>query len=172
VEVRVKVTVLPVAKHKVDALADPILAEIIDEGMTDMQKAKAIHSWVLNNIAYNNDGEKEDVLDGAYNGLTLRRGDCYTYFALAKYMLERVGIESVDVHRIPGTDMAHYWLLLDLGDGWRHFDATRVKADQYRSNSGFMMTESQAQAFCKATHQPDFYTYDPALLPEGVVIVE
>ena len=172
VEVRVKVTVLPVGKDKVDALADPILAEIITEGMTDTQKAKAIHSWVQNNIAYNNDGEKEDVLDGAYNGLTLRRGDCYTYYALAKYMLGRVGIESVDVHRIPGTDMAHYWMLLDLGDGWRHYDATRVKGDQYRPNSGFMMTESQAQAFCKATNQPDFYTIDPAVMPEGIVIVE
>jgi len=172
VEVRVKVTVLPVAKYKVDALADPILAEIIRDDMTDTEKAKAIHNWVLNNIAYNNDGEKEDVLDGAYNGLTLRRGDCYTYFALAKYMLERVGIDSVDVHRIPGTDMAHYWLLLDLGDGWRHYDPTRVKRPELRPNNGFMMTESQAQAFCRATNQPDFYTYDPALLPEGVVIVE
>ena len=172
VEVRVKVTVLPVGKDKVDALADPILAEILDEGMTDTEKAKAIHAWVNANIAYNNDGEKEDVLDGAYNGLTLRRGDCYTYYALAKYMLERVGIESVDIERIPGTDMAHYWLLLDLGEGWRHYDATRVKGAQYRPNNGFMMTEAQAQAFCKATHQPDFYTYDPALLPEGLVIVE
>jgi len=172
VEVQVTVTVLPVAKEKVDALADPILAEIISAGMTDTQKAKAIHYWVLENIAYTNDGEKEDVLDGAYNGLQLRRGDCYTYYALAKYMLDRVGIESVDVHRVPGTDMAHYWLLLDLGEGWRHFDATRVKRPESRPNNGFMMTESQAQAFCRATNQPDFYTYDPALLPEGVVIVE
>jgi len=172
VEVRVKVTVLPVGEDKVAARADPILAEIISEGMTDTQKAKAIHTWVLNNIAYNNDGEKEDILDGAFNGLTLRRGDCYTYYALSKYLLSRVGIESLDMERIPGTDMAHYWLLVDLGEGWRHFDATRVKAAQYRPNNGFMMTESQAQAFCKATHQPDFYTYIPELLPEGVVIVE
>ncbi|MDR2686447.1 MAG: hypothetical protein LBB75_01745 [Oscillospiraceae bacterium] len=172
VEARVKVTVLPVGKGKVEALADPILEEIIGEGMTDTQKAKAIHNWVNVNIAYNNDGEKEDVLDGAYNGLNLRRGDCYTYYALSKYLLERVGIESVDIERIPGTDMAHYWLLLDLGEGWRHFDATRVKGAQYRPNNGFMMTEAQAQAFCRATNQPDFYTYDPALLPEGVVIVE
>ena len=172
VEAKITVTVLPVGEEKVAALADPILAEIITEGMTDTEKAKAIHGWVVENIAYNNDGEKEDVLDGAYNGLTLRRGDCYTYYALAKYLLERVGIESVDIHRIPGTDMAHYWLLLDLGDGWRHFDATRVKSAQYRPNNGFMMTESQAQAFCKATNQPDFYTYDPALLPEGITIVE
>jgi len=172
VEVRVKVTVLPVGKDKVDALADPILAEILNEGMTDTQKARAIHEWVNTNIAYTNDGEKEDVLDGAYNGLTLRRGDCYTYFALSKYMLGRVGIEGIDLERIPGTDMAHYWMLLDLGEGWRHYDSTRVKAAQYRPNNGFMMTASQAQAFCDATRQPDFYTYRPEMLPEGVVIVE
>ena len=172
VEARVKVTVLPVGKDKVDALADPILAEILTEGMTDTQKAKAIHAWINANIGYTNDGEKEDILDGAYNGLKLRHGDCYTYYALSKYMLERVGIEGIDLERIPGTDMTHYWMLLDLGEGWRHYDATRVKAAQYRPNNGFMMTASQAQAFCDATHQPDFYTFRPEMLPEGVVIVE
>ena len=172
VEARVKVTVLPVGEDKVAELADPILAEIIREDMTETQKAKAIHNWVLNNIGYNSDGEKESVLDGAYNGLTLRRGDCYTYYALAKYLLGRVGIESIDLERIPGTHTRHYWLLVDLGEGWRHFDATRVKRPESRPNNGFMMTESQAQAFCRATNQPDFYTYVPEMLPEGVTIVE
>ncbi|MCL1952624.1 MAG: hypothetical protein FWF60_07330 [Oscillospiraceae bacterium] len=172
VEARVKVTVLPVGEDKVAALADPILAQIITPGMTDTQKAKAIHTWVNTNIAYSNEGEKEDILDGAYNGLTLRRGDCYTYFALSKYLLSREGIEGIDLERIPGTDMTHYWMLLNLGDGWRHYDTTRVKAAEYRPNNGFMMTESQAQAFCKATHQPDFYTYRPEMLPAGIKIVE
>ena len=172
VEVTVKLTVLPVGEDKVAALADPILASIIREDMTDTQKAKAIHTWVNTNIAYSNEGEKEDILDGAYNGLTLRSGDCYTYFALSKYLLSRVGIEGIDLERIPGTDMTHYWMLLDLGEGWRHYDTTRVKRADARPNNGFMMTESQAQAFCKATYQPDFYTYRPEMLPEGVVIVE
>ena len=172
VETRVKVTVLPVGEDKVAAKADPILAEIIKEGMTDTEKARAIHAWVNTNIAYSNEGEKEDILDGAYNGLTLRRGDCYTYYALSKYLLGRVGIEGIDLERIPGTDMTHYWMLLNLGEGWRHYDTTRVKAAQYRPNNGFMMTEAQAQAFCDATHQPDFYTYRPEMLPEGVTIVE
>jgi len=172
VTARVKVTVLPVGRDKVDALADPILAQILEEGMTDTQKAKAIHAWINTNIGYTNEGEKEDVLDGAYNGLTLRHGDCYTYYALSKYMLERVGIEGIDLERIPGTDMTHYWMLLDLGEGWRHYDTTRVKRSEYRPNNGFMMTESQARAFCDATNQPDFYTYRPEMLPEGVTIVE
>ena len=172
VEARVKVTVLPVGEDKVAALADPILAQIITDDMTPTQKSKAIHGWVNANIAYTDAGEKEDVLDGAYNGLKLRQGDCYTYYALSKYLLGRVGIEGIDLQRIEGTDMTHYWMLLDLGEGWRHYDTTRVKAAQYRPNNGFMMTESQAQAFCNATHQPDFYTYRPEMLPEGVTIVE
>lgn len=170
-EVRIKVTVLPVGEATVAALADPVLDEIITEDMTDTQKAKAIHNWVVTNIAYSNEGEKENVLDGAYNGLSLRQGDCYTYYALAKYFLGRVGIESVDMTRIPGTDSAHYWLLLNLGEGWRHFDATRVKRSDLRPNNGFMMTASQAESFSKATNQPDFYAFDPSTLPEGVTIV-
>jgi hypothetical protein len=169
------VTVLPVTEEAVARLADPILRKILKPGAGDAENALAIHTWVHENITYTNAGEKSSVLEGAYNGLTLRRGDCYTYYALSKYFLERVGIESIDMRRVPQAETRHYWLALDLGEGWHHFDACPVLLGygQYRPHDGFMMTEREAQAFANGRlDKPDDYTYDPAeCLPDGVRIV-
>jgi len=170
-----KVTVLGVSAQALALLADPILEEIIRPDMSDEEKALAIHTWIKSNISYTNTGEKNSVLEGAYNGLTLRSGDCYTFYALAKYFLERVGIESVDMHRVPEAETRHYWLALDFGEGWHHYDACPVTQNygQYRARGGFMMTDGEAQAFANGPiNKPDYYHYDPAELPEGVAIVE
>jgi len=169
------VTVLAVSEEALAREADPILEAIILPGMSDTEKAQAIHTWIKSNVTYTNTGDKNSVWEGAYNGLTLYQGDCYTFYALAKYLLERVGIASVDMHRVPEADTRHYWLALDLGEGWHHFDACPVTQgfSQYRARGGFMMTEGEAQEFARGPiERPDYYTYDPAQLPEGVEIVE
>ena len=174
--VTAKVTVLAVSEEEVALLADPILEEIIEPGASDEEKALAIHTWVKANITYTNTGDKNSVLEGAYNGLTLHQGDCYTFYALAKYLLDRVGIESIDMHRVPEAETRHYWLALDLGEGWHHYDACPVTQDfgQYRARGGFMMTDGEAQEFANGPiGRPDYYAYDPAeCLPEGVEIVQ
>jgi len=169
------VTVLAVSEESLALEADPILEEIILPGMSDTEKAQAIHTWVKSSITYTNTGDKDSVWEGAYNGLTLHQGDCYTYYALAKYLLGRVGIESVDMRRVPEAETRHYWLALDLGEGWRHYDACPVTHGfgQYRARGGFMLTDGEAREFADGPiGRPDYYTYDPALLPEGVEIVQ
>jgi len=167
------VTVLAVSEAALAELADPILEELIRPGMGAEEKALAIHTWVQTNIAYTNTGEKESVLEGAYNGLTLRSGDCYTFYALAKYFLNRVGIESIDMHRVPEADTLHYWLLVDLGGGWHHYDACPILRGhaEERPRLGFMLTESEAQSFAEVYERPNYYSYPPECVPEGVEIV-
>jgi len=168
------VTVTAVSEEDVALLADPILLELILPGATDTENALAIHTWIRFNISYTATGEKNSVLEGAYNGLTLYQGDCYTYYALSKYFLSRVGIASVDMQRVPEAETRHYWLAVDLGEGWHHYDACPVTQDfgQYRARSGFMMTETEVRTFAEGPiDRPDYYTHDPAELPEGVVIV-
>ena len=169
------VIVAEITEEALAALAKPILARILLPGAGDAENALAIHTWVRDNITYTSTGEKDSVLEGAYNALALRRGDCYTYYALAKYFLERAGIESIDLRRIPEAETRHFWLAVDLGEGWHHFDACPVLAGygQYRPRNGFMMTDSEAQEFASARlDKPDYYTWDPACLPEGVRIVK
>ena len=172
--VTAKVTVLAVSEADLALLADPILEKIIRPEMSAEEKALAIHTWVQTSITYTNTGEKDSVLEGAYNGLTLRSGDCYTFYALAKYFLGRVGIESIDMRRVPEAETLHYWLLVDLGEGWRHYDACPILYyyAEERPRNGFMMTESEAQGFAEVYERPDYYSYPAECLPEGVVIVE
>ena len=172
------VYVSSISEAEVAEMADKVLDSIIEPGMTDRDKAYAIHQWVKNYIVYQNKDEKNGVIEGAYHGLATRRGDCYTYYALAKYLLLRVGIEDViDLQREESEDPeaeTHYWLLVNLGEGWYHYDATPVRS-QYQPHDGFMMTDSEAQTFAKNWARDgslaDYYSYRKELIPEGVVIV-
>ena len=165
-----QVHVSGVAEADVARMADEVLSSIIEPGMTDRDKAYAIHQWVKLHIVYYNTGEKEGVIEGAYNGLATHRGDCYTYYALAKYLLDKVGIDTViDLQREPGHRETHYWMLLNLGEGWYHFDATPVHS-LYQPHDGFMMTESEAQNFAIKWGNPEYYVYQKDMIPEGVVI--
>jgi len=168
------ITVTDFSEGELAKQTDAILEKILRPGADDAEKALAIHTWIKDSITYTSVGEKSSVIEGAYNGLALRRGDCYTYYALSKYFLDRAGIESIDMQRVPEAETRHYWLALDFGEGWHHFDACPVALgySKHRPRDGFMITEEEARVFAKAFGQPDYYLYDPAeCLPEGVEIV-
>ncbi|MBR3242472.1 MAG: hypothetical protein IKF90_07215 [Parasporobacterium sp.] len=105
--------------------ADEILAGIITDGMTDKDKVTAIYRYCLSNFSFINDSEKGDYVKAALTMLDIRKGDCYSFFALAKVLLDRAGIKNMDIYT--KNDYAeHYWNLVDIGDGhgWYHFDCT------------------------------------------------
>ena len=117
---------LTVRKHaytqeEVDVLADKVLADIITPEMSDYDKLVAIYDWVRTHVSYINYSEKGDWIRGAYEGLALHQGDCYVYFATSKELLTRAGIANRDIEKIP-TRSHHYWNLVDIGEGWYHFD--------------------------------------------------
>ena len=55
-----------------------------------------------------------------------RQGDCYVFACTAKVLLTRAGITNMDIEKIPAKTR-HYWNLVDIGDGWYHFDTTPRK---------------------------------------------
>lgn len=111
-------------EDKVNAAADKILSQITNDSMSEYEKAYAIFRWVHDKIAYSDKTPKNGYVDGAYRGLVKKQGDCYTYAMSAKCLLTRAGIKNMDIAKIP-SKTSHYWNLIDLGDGWYHFDATR-----------------------------------------------
>ena len=126
----------------VNRYADNILASIINDSMSLREKAYAIYKWTRSNIGYVNNSAKGDWLEGAYNGMVKRRGDCFTYAATAKFLLERIGLEPLVIQKEKAdwtTQNNHWWLLLDLGEGYYHFDPTR-RAD---GTWFFMWTDAQ-----------------------------
>lgn len=140
----------------VDELADQILTEILTDEMTAEAKAEAIYHWTRNHIRYVNESDKSSWINAAYQGMTEAYGDCFNYFATAKLLLTRTGIESIDVIRL---DEGHYWSLINLGYGWYHFDTTpRVGGGEF-----FMLTDAEITAY--SNEHRDSHVWDPAQYP-------
>lgn len=111
---------------EVNRLADEVLAQIVSPEMAPYDKLTAIYNWVRGHLAYADHSEKGSWVNAAYEGLENRRGDCYVYASTAKALLTRAGIENLDIEKIPDRTR-HYWNLVNIGEGWYHFDTTPRK---------------------------------------------
>lgn len=139
--------------------ADSILTQIIKDGMTDREKAKAIYRWLKNNIGYISHSEKGNYMRGAYEGLFKKQGDCFVYAASAKELLTRAGLQNLDIVKAT-TNPSHYWNLVWVEDGWYHFDATPRKD----KSEFFLLTDAELEAY-SSTHK-NTHIFDRSLYPE------
>ena len=157
-------------------LIDPILDDIFWDGITTVQKLRAIYDYVYDNTAYVSTSDKSGWVRAAYNGLLNRNGDCFTYFALSKAMMERAGIQNMDIQRSPEiaamVNERHYWSLVNIGTEanpqWYHFDACHMSGTP--KPWGFLMTDEQLLQFSDQRENADgisgyFYVYDNAAYP-------
>ena len=142
----------------VSAMADTILAGIVNDSMTDRQKAEAIYAWVRGNFTYSGHAATRDWVQEAYNGFRRRHGDCFIYYSVSAALLMRCGIPCIEMLRY--TDNGHYWNLVQLSDGnWYHFDATPRRAGGYFC----LWTDAQMQDY-SAKHG-NCFAFDRSLYP-------
>lgn len=145
-------------------MGQQILADIIEEDMTDREKVTAIYRYVRRNHGYGDGSQKEDWLQGAYTMMKTHGGDCFNYFALCKLLLELEGIPNIDVvkvQRFPG-DSRHYWSLVsvDGGETYYHVDTT----PRYNDPIEFLLvTDAYMDAYSKKHH--DCFNRDLSLYP-------
>jgi hypothetical protein len=144
--------------------AQKILDRITTEDMTDLEVAYAIYRWTKNNIGYYGDTDKSDWIKGAYDTLTTNCGDCYGFYAVAKALLTVAEIDHVDMVKDRQSESAtrHYWLLVNVGDGWYHFDTTRFR---YPESNFFMLTNEEILKWDE-TYYPGTHTYITAGVPQ------
>ena len=152
------VPVLPDRDEKLYDLADDILKDLINDEMTMAQKAETIFDYV-HGIEYEELFEENDAYEDALRGLTERTGDCSVYAMTAKVLLARAGIPNLDIVNVPEA-MEHAWNLIDIGEGWHHFDATR-RIDGARL---FYLTDEELQEYSR-THG-NTHVYDASRYPE------
>ena len=144
---------------EVNALADQVLARILTPDMTLEQKARAIFDYNKSHIGYINNSDKSDWVKAAYEGLALGKGDCYVYACTAKLLLTRAEIPNMDIAKIP-TETLHYWNLVDVGDGWYHFDTTpRVDHPVI-----YMWTDEKLMEYSK--NHKNCHNYDHSAYPK------
>lgn len=155
-----------VTEETVNAAADQLLASITDSSMSQYEIIKAIYDWCHAKIAYVNGASKDNWVQGAYDGLVKKKGDCYTYAMTAKCLLNRAGITNMDIERVRVGNGMHFWNLVDIGEGWHHFDTCR-RAD---GSTFFYLTDAELMAYSE-THTGKEYPngthyYDRTLYPE------
>lgn len=153
------VTIDTVTEESIYAEADKLLAVILNDSMSQYEQAKAIYDWCHGKIAYSDGTPKTNWVQGAYRGIVERKGDCYVYAATAKCLLTRAGITNMDIEKIPAKSM-HYWNLIDLGDGWYHFDTCRRKD----GSTFFYKTDAELMEYSN-THNKS-HNYDKSLYPQ------
>jgi len=163
----VTVTVKEMTQKEVEVnqLADELLSELITEDMSKWDICYELWNWCRTEISYSySAGDRSSIYSGAYEGLHDRTGDCYAYYATFTVLLQKCGIETIEVRRLGGNSK-HWWNLVNLGNGWYHCDASpRNKRHTYCC---FMQTDAQVQAYTDFyKEKPDYYSFDKSLYPE------
>ena len=110
-----------------DQMADSILHKIIKNDWSAQQKATAIYNYTRGHIAYTGTSDKSSWEKAAMDGIRYGRGDCFTYYGVARALLSRAGIPNIEVTRVQGHGR-HWWNMAYVNDGFYHFDACPRKA--------------------------------------------
>ena len=151
------VTVAEFTTESLFAMIDDVLDDILDPDMNETEKARAIHRWVRGRISYGASTDRE-MEKAAFRGLQRRTGDCFTFYSVSTLMLERVGIENIEITRTPGARSTnHFWSLINIDGLWYHFDATPNNFGFF----GFMFTSAEAARVSPR----NYYAFDPDLYP-------
>jgi len=173
-EVEENVHVIAVDPEQVNKKVDVILKNILSENMTQLDKIKAIYSWVGRNVFYaGTNNSEQSVYESAYFALIHRKGDCHVFYSISEVMLTRAGIPNMPIERIPGTPLSHRWSLVNPDElGWHHYDSLTSQLGLGFKTAFF--TDSQAMELAGQILELDpdlmldYYTYDPKLYPEVV----
>lgn len=163
-----------ITEEDVYALADQLLADIITDDMTQYEQAETLWRWCGEKIAYHSNSDKRTVLEGAYQGLHNRAGDCYIYYATYEVLLTRCGIDNMCVTRVGGAS-EHWWNLVNVGDGWYHCDSS-PRNHQDKFYICFMQTDEQVAAYSAHyltlyPNRPNYYGFDGSIYPERATAI-
>lgn len=146
--------------------AQAVLDQIIEADMTRDEKIIAVFNRVRYHVLYVGNSDKSSLENAAYEGFTKDAGDCYTYYAMVKVMLDMLNIENLEVTRIGGTSH-HWWNLVKFEDGkYYHVDASPpgVKVAEVHHEK---MTETDLVTYTNtpgvAQRRPNYYVYDHSL---------
>ncbi|PFE60213.1 S-layer protein, partial [Bacillus cereus] len=99
--------------------AKAIVSSIIQTGMDNHEKVKAIHDYVVKHVSYDTSYKAYT----AYEALANRSAVCQGYTLLTYQLLKEAGIEN---HFVVGTGdgQPHAWNLVKIDNKWYHLDTT------------------------------------------------
>lgn len=148
---------------------DEIIKEIITDNMTDKEKVKAVHDYIINNTTYDEErseavknGKVEDLLhvsNTAYGTLFYGKAICGGYTDTMALFLDKLGIKNYKI-----SSLKHIWNSVYINGEWRHLDLTW---DDPVTNTGkqrleynfFLITDDELMAKNTGQHNYDRTIY-------------
>ena len=138
------------------SMAEDVLDEVIEEGMSDYQKEEAVYKWLVDNIGHGRGGVisrpgMERSAFTPYGVLSSRSAVCVGYATTFRLFMNMLGMDCHIVH-----NEYHSWDLVELDGDWYHVD---VYSDAHGVPYGnFNMTDQVAR---------NGHNWDESALPEA-----
>ncbi|MEK3993979.1 DUF5050 domain-containing protein [Psychrobacillus sp. FSL K6-2365] len=112
---------------KVNVEVDRIIKENIRKGMSDLEKVKSIHDYLVLSVAYDYDNFlKNNVSDDsyeAYGALINKIAVCDGYTKSMALILNKVGVQTIQVTGIANGGN-HSWNMVKIDGQYYHVDTT------------------------------------------------
>lgn len=118
---------------------DPILAKIIKKGMTDKEKVKVIHDYVVNNITYDSKYTNEETLENLMISIDKGRGVCGDYSLFFLQLCLRANIPCQYEAEI--FFMQHAWNTVYINGKWLFVDTTWDDADEKKISYRYFLVD-------------------------------
>ena len=123
--------------EETDKLAQEIVDELITDGMTELEKAEALYTYITENVVYDQRyyADRENMpyeSQTAYGALHDNLAICGGYAQAYQLLLQKAGITCYTVSGSMGSEY-HMWCIAHVGSEWRYFDPTsdRGRADYW-----------------------------------------
>ncbi|WP_155965432.1 transglutaminase domain-containing protein, partial [Streptococcus ruminantium] len=152
-----------------DEEANKAAEEIVKafEGLSDVEKVKAAHDWLVDNVDY---VARSGQDQSAYSALVEKKTVCAGYGHGLKLLLDKMNIPSQTLVGPAGGER-HLWNVVELDGKWYHVDATwddaGFKDVKYTRKSehllihdeDFELTRKTKRGFIKSNDMGEHYRY-------------
>ncbi|MCI3918823.1 DUF5050 domain-containing protein [Paenibacillus sp. TRM 82003] len=157
------------AGKSAEQVADEIVDRLIEPGMSDFEKLKALHDYVVRNVTYDftnyMNGTVPKESHTAYGALVNGIAVCEGYSLSLEMLLNKAGIENIHVYGTANSykgGEGHTWNMVKLDGRYYHIDATwddpANDSSPYVSYGHFLVDDS----LMEKAHQWDRSSYPQA----------
>lgn len=148
---------------EINQKVDEILKKIITNDMTDEEKIRKIHNYIIENTTYdvnkNNTGISIYDANTAYGTIIENHSVCGGYSDAMAIFLNKLNIKN---YKIASVD--HVWNAVYINNKWAHLDLTwddpvGISGEEYLLQKYFLINNQELQNLDSKSHNFDKYVY-------------
>ena len=106
--------------EEVDRKVKKVLKKLVTEKMSDFEKVKAVHDYIIDQVNYDTTAKN----NSPYSALIKQSSACQGYATLTYKMLTELGIPSRVITGKSNKGVLHAWNLVQVDGKWYHLDTT------------------------------------------------